>query len=116
LDVRKLYIWVEKTLHLGRKINHFTKPQEKSASWLLDMAIGYSAYHHPKGTLSVIPYMELHRNTLIDKPQSVWIGGVATEWRMNSLDTKNGLPFWYNLSNLWRIKSSKMLLFKVTFI
>jgi hypothetical protein len=52
----------------------FTKPQEKSASWLLDMAIGYSAYHHPKGTVSVIPYMELHRNTLIDKPQSVWIG------------------------------------------
>ncbi|MDI9877975.1 hypothetical protein [Flectobacillus longus] len=70
----------------------FTKPQEKSASWLLDMAIGYSAYHHPQGTLSVIPYMELHRNTLIDKPQSVWIGGVATEWRMNSLEHKKWSP------------------------
>ncbi|QNN43893.1 hypothetical protein [Pedobacter roseus] len=83
----------------------FTKPKDKSASWLVNAAIGYDFLKESKSVLSLSPYFEFHRNTLIDKIQNNWQAGISSEWQSRDLSQKKWSPifitaFKYNEDNI----------------
>jgi hypothetical protein len=70
----------------------FTKPKEKDESWLLNAAIGFNLLKNSNSVLSVDPYFEYHKNTLIDKKQDNWQAGVSSEWQSSDLSKRNWSP------------------------
>lgn len=70
----------------------FSQPKEKSASWMVDAALGYSLLNHHNTLMSVMPFVEYHRNTLIDKAQNHWQVGISSEWQINNLSQKSWSP------------------------
>lgn len=67
----------------------FSKAQGKSASWLLNAAIGYNFENLTKnsnnGIFIISPYFEYHKNTIVDKEQDNWQAGVSAEWQIRSI-------------------------------
>lgn len=70
----------------------FTKPKDKDESWLLNAAIGYNLLKKSEVVLSLDPYFEYHKNTLIDKEQNNWQAGIASEWQSRDLSQKKWTP------------------------
>ncbi|HSI76514.1 MAG TPA: hypothetical protein VK957_11475 [Lunatimonas sp.] len=70
----------------------FTKPREKEASWLLNAAIGYNLLKNSTSDLTLNPYVEYHKNTLIDRMQDNWQAGVSSEWQSRDLSQKPWTP------------------------
>ena len=48
----------------------FSKPKDKAESWLLNAAIGINILPNTAEVLTLSPYIEYHRNSLIDKEQN----------------------------------------------
>jgi len=63
----------------------FTKPKDKEESWLLNAATGYNLLKSSNAVLTLDPYFEYHKSTLIDKIQDNWQAGISSEWRRNSI-------------------------------
>lgn len=83
----------------------FTKPTEKQASWLLNAAIGVNLLKPNNAVLSLDPYFEYHKNTLIDKEQDNWQLGLSSEWQNRNLKEKQWSPIFitaikYNEDNI----------------
>lgn len=72
----------------------FTKPKQNDESWLLNAAVGYNLLKSSVTVLTVDPYFEYHKNTLIDKKQDNWQAGVSTEWQMRDLSEQIWSPIW----------------------
>ncbi len=70
----------------------YTKPKDKDDSWLLNAAIGFNILPNTKHTLTLDPYFEYHKNTLIDKEQDNWQTGFSFEWQTQNLTTKSWSP------------------------
>ncbi|WP_158858475.1 hypothetical protein [Lunatibacter salilacus] len=70
----------------------FTKPKEKEASWLLNAAIGVNLLESSNTVLTLNPYFEYHKNTLIDRVQDNWQVGVSSEWQSRKLPQKEWSP------------------------
>lgn len=66
----------------------FNKPKDTTGSWATDIAIGYnilSGVRHT--TITLDPYVELHKNTLVKKKQDSREIGAALQWQMHNLDS-----------------------------
>lgn len=70
----------------------FTKPKNKEASWLINAAIGYNFLINTNTVISLDPYFEYHKNTLIDKIQDNWQFGITSEWQSSDLAQKSWTP------------------------
>lgn len=70
----------------------FTKPKDKDESWLLNAAIGYNLLKSSNSILTLDPYFEYHKNTLIDKVQDNWQAGISSEWQSRDLSQKKWSP------------------------
>lgn len=70
----------------------FTKPKDKDESWLLNIAIGYNLLKNNMSVLSVDPYYEYHKNTLIDKKQDNWQAGVSSQWLTSNFTKRAWTP------------------------
>ncbi|AKH95209.1 hypothetical protein [Elizabethkingia anophelis] len=70
----------------------FTKPKDKDDSWLLNAALGYNLLANSSANLILDPYIEYHKNTLIDKIQDNWQAGVSSEWQSNDMSRSNWSP------------------------
>ena len=70
----------------------FAKPKHKEDSWLLNAAIGYNLLKYNESTLTLDPYLEYHKNTLIDKVQDNWQFGISSEWQSRDLSQKKWSP------------------------
>ncbi|AEE48798.1 hypothetical protein [Haliscomenobacter hydrossis] len=70
----------------------FTKPKDKDESWLLNAAIGYNLLSSKKSVLTLDPYFEYYKNTLIDKIQDNWQAGISSEWQSSDLSQKKWSP------------------------
>lgn len=66
----------------------FTKPKEKQASWLLNAAIGVNLLKSSNAVLTLDPYFEYHKNTLIDRVQDNWQVGISSEWQSRDFTQK----------------------------
>jgi len=60
----------------------YTKPKNRSESFLIDAALGLQLVGSPN--LSANVFCEYHRNTLVEKSQNAIQSGVALEWYTNS--------------------------------
>lgn len=58
----------------------YTNPKEAKSSYLMNAAIGFNLFPESKAYLSIYPFVEYHRNTLIDKEQFNYLGGISIEW------------------------------------
>lgn len=70
----------------------FTNPKDKDESWLLNAAIGYNLLKSSNSVLTLDPYFEYHKNTLIDKIQDNWQAGISSEWQSRDLSQKKWSP------------------------
>lgn len=70
----------------------FTKPKDKDESWLLNAAIGFNILKSSNAVLTLDPYFEYHKNTLIDKVQDNWQAGISSEWQSRDLSQKKWSP------------------------
>jgi hypothetical protein len=70
----------------------FTKPKDKDESWLLNAAIGFNLLKSGNSVLTLDPYFEYHKNTLIDKVQDNWQFGISSEWQSRNLSQKKWSP------------------------
>ena len=60
----------------------YTNPRDKAESWLLNAAIGFNVLSQTQKVITLSPYFEYHRNTLIDKEQNNIQSGLALEWQL----------------------------------
>jgi len=58
----------------------YTSPKEAKSSYLINAALGFNLFPKSKTYLFVYPFFEYHRNTLIDKEQFNYLGGISVEW------------------------------------
>lgn len=70
----------------------YTKPKDKNESWLLNAAIGFNILKSNNSVLTLDPYFEYHKNTLIDKIQDNWQAGISSEWQSRDLSQKKWSP------------------------
>ena len=63
-----------------------SKPQDAIASWATNMAIGYEVLTGTKRILTLDPFVEFHKNTLISKKQDNWHAGFALEWQTSKFE------------------------------
>jgi hypothetical protein len=67
----------------------FNKPKESPASWAADAAIGIQLFNalfkRSPLIMTLNPYIEYHKNTLVDKEQDSREAGIATQWQTNAL-------------------------------
>lgn len=70
----------------------YTKPKDKNDSWLLNAAIGFNILKSNNSILTIDPYFEYHKNTLIDKIQDNWQTGISSEWQSRDLSLKKWSP------------------------
>lgn len=70
----------------------FTKPKDKDDSWLFNVAIGYNLLKNSYSVLTLDPYIEYHKNTLIDKIQDNWQAGISSEWQSRDISKKKWSP------------------------
>lgn len=70
----------------------FTKPKDKDESWLLNAAIGFNILESSNSVLTLAPYFEYHKNTLIDKVQDNWQAGISSEWQSRDISHKKWSP------------------------
>lgn len=70
----------------------YTNPEDKDESWLVNAAIGYNFICSSNLVLTVDPYIEFHKNTLVDKEQENWQAGVASEWQVRDMSKKAWSP------------------------
>ena len=88
----------------------YTKPKNKDESWLLNAAVGINILPCTREILTLAPYFEYHRNTLIDKEQNNWQTGLSLEWQTQNLAIKNWSPIFisalkYNQDEIQDISS-----------
>ncbi len=69
----------------------YTNPKNSQASWAVNAAIGYK-FEPTTKALTIDPYFEFHRNTIIDKEQYNWQTGISAEWMTQDLHTKGWSP------------------------
>lgn len=70
----------------------FAKPKDKDQSWLLNAAIGYNLLKKSNSVLTIDPYFQVNKNTLIDKIQNNWQAGVSSEWQCRDMSKRNWSP------------------------
>jgi hypothetical protein len=70
----------------------FTKPKDKDEAWLLNAAIGFSILENTNLNLTLDPYVEFNKNTLIAKVQDNWQAGFTTQWQSLDLEFHNWSP------------------------
>ncbi|TYP99232.1 hypothetical protein C7447_102554 [Tenacibaculum adriaticum] len=70
----------------------YSKPKNKNESWLLNAAIGINVLPNTTKALTLSPYIEYHKNTLIDKEQENFQTGLALEWQLRNISTKKWTP------------------------
>lgn len=70
----------------------FTKPKDKDEYWLLNAAIGFNILKSSNSVLTLDPYFEYHKNTLIDKVQDNWQAGISSEWQSRDLSQNKWSP------------------------
>ncbi|TSE04004.1 hypothetical protein [Aquimarina algiphila] len=88
----------------------YSNPKEKEASWLINGAVGINVLPKTKKVLTLSPYIEYHRNTLIDKEQDNFQTGLALEWQTSDISTNGWTPVLissikYNNDNIKDISS-----------
>ncbi|QCX39418.1 hypothetical protein FF125_13590 [Aureibaculum algae] len=88
----------------------FSKPKDKAESWLLNAAIGINILPNTTKVLTLSPYIEYHRNTLIDKEQNNLQTGLALEWQLRDLSIKKWTPIFissikYNDDKIKKVSS-----------
>lgn len=65
----------------------FNKPKDTVGSWAVDAAIGYNVLSRvTKTTITLDPYLEFHKNTLVKKKQDSREAGLALQWQLCNLD------------------------------
>ncbi len=70
----------------------YTNPANTPESWLIDAAIGIQVLEAKNAVITLSPYYEIHRNTLIDKVQNNWQAGLAFEWHTQNIKEHNWTP------------------------
>ncbi len=70
----------------------YTNPKDKKESWLLNAALGLNILTPKKEIIALSPYIEYHRNTLVDEEQNNWQTGLALEWQTRDLVLKKWSP------------------------
>ncbi|EZH75040.1 hypothetical protein ATO12_09950 [Aquimarina atlantica] len=70
----------------------YTNPKNKSESWLLNAAIGVNVLNDSNEVVTLSPYIEYHKNTLVDKEQDNWQTGLALEWQTRDISIKKWTP------------------------
>lgn len=70
----------------------YSNPKEKESSWLLNGALGINLLPKTKEVITLSPYIEYHRNTLIDKEQDNFQTGLSFEWQTSDISSKGWTP------------------------
>lgn len=66
----------------------WTNPENDKASWLTKAAIGYSIADNWGTNLILYPYIEFHKNTLIEEEQENFQSGFSAEWQRSLVNRK----------------------------
>lgn len=61
----------------------FTQPKDSVSSWLLNAAVGFNFLADTRLIMTLEPFIEFHKNTLVAKKQDNWQTGLAFEWQVN---------------------------------
>ncbi|WP_025761943.1 hypothetical protein [Dyadobacter tibetensis] len=69
-----------------------TKPENLRASWLLHAAVGYDLAPFKRAVLTLEPYIEYHKNTLVEKVQDNWQAGVSSQWQTHDISKNSWSP------------------------
>ena len=88
----------------------YYNPKNNDASWMLSAALGINVLPDTDVVISLSPYLEYHRNTLIDREQDNFQAGLALEWQMRDMFEKKWSPILissvkYNQDNENRVTS-----------
>lgn len=70
----------------------YTNPDDGDESWLVNIALGYDLTPDSEEIIIINPYIEYHRNSLVDKEQYNWETGVFAEWQTQDIFTKKWSP------------------------
>ncbi|NAS12284.1 hypothetical protein [Poritiphilus flavus] len=70
----------------------YSNAENKEESWILNAAVGVSILNNIEEGLTLSPYLEYHRNTLVDKEQDNFQTGLATEWQLRDMSRKKWTP------------------------
>jgi hypothetical protein len=70
----------------------FNKPKDADASWAADAAIGYNLLTKVPQIITIDPYIEFHKNTLIKKKQDSREVGFSLQWQTTTF--RMGSPKW----------------------
>ncbi|MDF2432487.1 MAG: hypothetical protein JWP44_2118 [Mucilaginibacter sp.] len=70
----------------------FNKPKDADASWAADAAFGYNLLRKAPQIITLDPYIEFHKNTLIKKKQDSREVGLSLQWQTTTF--RMGSPIW----------------------
>lgn len=70
----------------------YTNPEDGDESWLINIALGYDLTPESEEIIIVNPYIEYHRNSLVEKEQYNWEAGVFAEWQTQDIFVKKWSP------------------------
>lgn len=70
----------------------YTNPDDGDESWLINIAVGLDLTPDSEEIIIINPYMEFHRNSLVDKEQYNWQAGVFAEWQTQDIFEKKWSP------------------------
>jgi hypothetical protein len=89
----------------------YTNPKDAEASYLINAALGFNLIPN-SANIFVYPFIEYHRNTLVEKEQFNYLGGISFEWTLFDLAKRDWSPVLissaaYNNNRLKKIESLK---------